>query len=125
MKDRFSLTTVTTLLSVVSSFSLRYQCLVSTIMEGSERAMGGRYLGKDTRFTGFVLGDFVDCVFSAVFAFAVGTTSFWNVDCMSVSARSEGTGYIPMAADEVDNGHRGIVFQSCGRETLSSPQIGD
>src|SRR5271170_6916958 len=27
MKDRFSLTTVTTLLSVISSFSLQYQCL--------------------------------------------------------------------------------------------------
>ena len=87
MKDRFSLTTVTTLLSVVSSFSLQYQCLGWRI--GGEGERGD--LSKDTGFTGFVLGDFVDGVFSAVFALAVGTTCLWNVDCMSVSARSKGT----------------------------------
>ena len=42
-------------------------------------------MSKDTCFTSFVLGDFVNGVFSAVFAFAVSTTSLWNVDCMSAS----------------------------------------
>jgi hypothetical protein len=50
-------------------------------------------LSKDAGFAGFVLGDFVDGVFSTVFAFAVGATGLWNVDCsMSVSLRSEGMG---------------------------------
>lgn len=33
-----------------------------------------------THFAGFVLGDFVLSVFLAVFALAVGTTGFWDVD---------------------------------------------
>jgi hypothetical protein len=49
-----------------------------------------RDLSKDTGFTSFVLGDFVDGVFSAIFALAVCTTGLGNVDCMSVSARSKG-----------------------------------
>jgi hypothetical protein len=64
-------------------------------MSGEENCgrEGGRYLSKDTGFAGFVLGDFVDGVFSTVFAFAVGATGLWNVDCgMSVSLRSEGMG---------------------------------
>ena len=90
MKDWFSLTTITTLFSVVSSFSLRCQCLgFEELMEGWRC---GGYLSKDTGFTGFVLGDFVDGVFSAVFAFAVGTTGLWDVDWMLVSLRSEGIG---------------------------------
>ena len=71
-----------------------------------------RDLSKDTGFTGFVLGDFVDGVFSAVFALAVGTTGLWNVDCMSVSARSKGMREIPMAADEVDYGEDGYLIVS-------------
>ena len=61
-------------------------------MSGEENCgtAGGRYLSKDTGFTGFVLGDFVDGVFSTVFAFAVGATGLWNVDYgMSVSPRSD------------------------------------
>jgi len=93
MKDRFSLTTITTLLSVVSSFPLQYQYLIWRIVGGSKGEGGERkYLSKDTGFTGFVLGDFMDGVFSAVFAFAVGTTGLWNVDCMLISERSKGTG---------------------------------
>ena len=41
---------------------------------------GGRYLSEDTGFAGFVLCYFVDGVFSAGFALAVGTTGLWNVD---------------------------------------------
>ena len=47
--------------------------------------VNGMYLSEDASLTSFVLGDFVDGVFSAVFAFAVGTTGLWNVDCASVS----------------------------------------
>ena len=38
------------------------------------------YLCEDTGFAGFVLCYFVDGVFSAVFALAVGTAGLWNVD---------------------------------------------
>ena len=38
------------------------------------------YLSKHTGLAGFVLCDFGDCVFSAVLALAVGTTSLGNVD---------------------------------------------
>jgi hypothetical protein len=82
MKDGFSLTTVTTLLPVVSSFPLRYQY---RIWSDKWEAMEEEYLSKDTSFTGFVLGDFVDGVFSAIFTFAVSTTGLWNVDCLSAS----------------------------------------
>ena len=41
-----------------------------------------RYLSKDAGFTSFVLGDFVNRGFSAVFAFAVGIRAgLWNGDC--------------------------------------------
>lgn len=71
VEHRFRLTTITALFSVVSSFSLFRQY--------SLYKWGG-YLSEDTRFTGFVLSDLVDGVFSAVFALAVGTASLWNVD---------------------------------------------
>ena len=38
------------------------------------------YLSENTGFTSFVLSYFVDGVFSAVLAFAVGATSLGNVD---------------------------------------------
>lgn len=41
---------------------------------------GIEYLCKDTGFAGFVLCYFMDGVFSAVFALAVGTAGLWNVD---------------------------------------------
>ena len=72
VEDRFRLTTITTLFPVVSSFSLT--SVYSMIR-------GGDYLSEHTCFTGFVLCDFVNGVFSAVFAFAVGTTGLGNVDC--------------------------------------------
>jgi len=40
----------------------------------------GRYLSEDTGFAGLVLCYFVDGVFSAGFALAVGTAGLWNVD---------------------------------------------
>jgi hypothetical protein len=46
--------------------------------EGEVDGIG--YLSEDTGFTGFVLCYFVDGVFSAVFALAVGSTGLWNVD---------------------------------------------
>ena len=67
------MTTVTTLFSVVSPFSLTISMIYNEIKRG-------RYLSEDTRFTSFILSDFMDSVFSAVFAFAVGTTSLGNVD---------------------------------------------
>ena len=72
VEDRFCLTTITTLFSVVSSFSL--------MLEYAVIGWRGFYLSENTCFTGFVLCDFVDGVFSAVFAFAVGTTSLGDVD---------------------------------------------
>ena len=59
----------------------------------SEEMRGKQYLSKDTGFTGFVLSDFVNGVFSAAFAFAVSTTGLRNVDCVLVSLRErKGTG---------------------------------
>ena len=40
----------------------------------------GRYLSEDAGFAGLVLCYFVEGVFSAGFALAVGTTGLWNVD---------------------------------------------
>lgn len=42
--------------------------------------LGIGYLSEDTGFAGFVLCYFVDGMFSAVFALAVGSTGLWNVD---------------------------------------------
>jgi len=88
MKHRFSLTTITALFPVVSSFALQNQYLVQEI--GIECKPRETYLSKDTGFTGFVLGDFVNGVFSAVFAFAISTTGLWNVDCISASLEKQG-----------------------------------
>ena len=73
VENRLSLTTITALLSIVSSFTLQHKC-------ENPHEVKWYYLGEETGFAGLILGYFVDGVLSAVLAFAVGSTGLWDVD---------------------------------------------
>lgn len=75
MENGFGLTTITTLFSVVSSFTLLLT------LQGDR----DNYLSEYGGFAGFVLSDLVDGVFSAVLAFAISSSSLWDVDCTLAS----------------------------------------
>lgn len=78
VEDRLGLTTITGLLSVVTTLSLREQRCLGWSDASPSSICDCSYLSS------LVLGNLVLCVLSAILALAVGTSCLRNVDLQSI-----------------------------------------
>lgn len=82
MENGLRLTTISGLLAIITSLPLGHcRCLDNTT-RGQMRNQSGD-TAASSNLAGFVLGDFVLCVFLAVFALAVCAAGLRNVDLRS------------------------------------------